>query len=36
MYAGEKNAMTVKMVAGCVLAIGGFCIYSHAKMYAKA
>ena len=27
--------MTVKMVMGCALAIGGFCIYSHAKMYAK-
>ena len=28
--------MTLKMVVGCGLAIGGFCIYSHAKMYAKA
>ena len=28
--------MTLKMVAGCALAIGGFCIYSHTKMYAKA
>ena len=27
--------MTVKMMMGCALAIGGFCIYSHAKMYAK-
>ena len=34
--AGEKSAMTPKMVIGCVLAIAGFCIYSHAKMYAKA
>ena len=28
--------MTPKMVIGCALAIAGFCIYSHAKMYAKA
>ena len=35
VYAGEKNDMTVKMIMGCALAIGGFCIYSHAKMYAK-
>ena len=28
--------MTTKMVMGCTLAIGGFCIYSHARMYAKA
>ena len=27
--------MTVKMIMGCALAIAGFCIYSHAKMYAK-
>lgn len=28
--------MTLKMMMGCALAIGGFCIYSHARMYAKA
>lgn len=28
--------MTLKMMAGCALAIGGFCIYSHTKMYARA
>ena len=28
--------MTLKMVMGGALAIAGFCIYSHAKMYAKA
>ena len=34
MPAGEKNDMTVKMIMGCALAIAGFCIYSHARMYA--
>ena len=31
---GEKKAFTVKMSIGCLTAIAGFCMYSHAKLAA--
>lgn len=29
---GEKKVFTVKLSVGCVVAITGFCLYSHFKM----
>ena len=34
-HTGEGNQMTPRMMAGCTVAIIGFCLYSHAKMAAK-
>ena len=31
---GEKKAFSVKMTVGCLTAIFGFCLYSHAKLAA--
>jgi hypothetical protein len=31
---GEKKVFTPNMWAGCLAAIGGFCLYSHFKLQA--
>lgn len=32
---GESSQFTARMTAGCVLAMLGFCLYTHAKMAAS-
>ena len=33
--AGEKSIFTLQLTIGCVVAMGGFCWYSHCKLYER-